>query len=136
MKTLHISWQRLLLDGQTCDRCGGTEAELELARRRLQEVLAPFDIQVVLEKQAISPADFAQDPQQSNRIVIAGRPLEEWLPARIGQSQCCGPCGDNTCRTLELTDRIYETIPAELIVRAGLLAARQWGATSKTGGCG
>lgn len=136
MKTLHMAWQRLLMDGQTCDRCGGTEAELELASRRLQEALAPFDIQVVLEEQAISQADFTQDPQQSNRILIAGRPLEEWLQARVGQSRCCGPCGDNPCRTLELTDKIFETIPADLIIRAGLLAARQWGAPPETGCCG
>jgi len=136
MQTLYISWQRLLIEGQTCDRCGGTEAELELASRQLQEVLAPFDIQVIVNKQALNQTEFAQDPKQSNRIIIGGRPLEDWLQAGIGQSPCCGPCGDNTCRTLVLTDKVYETIPAELIIQAGLLAARQLGASPAPRCCG
>jgi len=123
-KTIHIHWQRLLDGGETCQRCGATETAVEEACRRLQEALGPWGVRVVLEKTTLDPAAFARDPQQSNLITLNGRPLEEWLQASTGQSPCCGPCGDNECRTLELNGQVYEAIPAELIVQAGLLAAR------------
>ncbi len=123
-KALRIQWQRLVDEGETCQRCGATEAALEEARRRLQESLAPWGITVVLEKTALDPAAFAQDPQQSNLVLINDRPLEDWLQAQTGQSPCCGPCGDADCRTLTVNGKVYEAIPAALIVQGGLLAAR------------
>lgn len=49
--------------------------------------------------------------------------LEDWLGAVTASSPYCGSCGDNECRTVSVSDQIYEAIPAALIVRAGLLAA-------------
>jgi hypothetical protein len=80
---------------------------------------------VVLEKHELTPGAFQQDPSKSNRILINGRLLEEWLGLKVGQSPCCGPCGDAECRTAEGNGKIFETIPADLIVKAGLLAASQ-----------
>ena len=125
MKTLKIQWQRLVIDDQTCQRCGATEAEVDRAFQSLKQSLNPLGIEVVLEKTAIKQADFQKNPSQSNLILIGGRSLEEWLQARTGQSACCGPCGDAECRTIETQDTIYETIPAELIIKAGLIAAGQ-----------
>jgi len=125
-KILLIHWQRLLDGGATCARCGATETAVEAACRRLQEALGPWGVKVVLEKTALDPAAFARDPQQSNLIRINGQPLEYWLQATTGRSPCCGPCGDNECRTLTVNGQVYEAIPAELIVQAGLRAARAW----------
>jgi hypothetical protein len=124
MKTLKIEWYRLMADGQTCPRCGATEKEVEKAFRTLEQSLAPLGTIVVLEKHELTPGAFQQDPSKSNRLLLNGRPLEEWLGLRVGQSLCCGPCGDKECRTLETTGgQVYETIPAELIIKAGLQAA-------------
>jgi hypothetical protein len=123
MKTLKIQWQRLVLADQTCQRCGATETEVDQAVLVLQQSLNPLGIEVMLEKAAIKQADFQKNPSKSNLILIGGRPLEDWLQARTGQSACCGPCGDAECRTIETQGKIYETIPAELIVKAGLIAA-------------
>ncbi len=125
-KTILIHWQRLLDGDETCQRCGATEAAVSEACRVLQQTLAPWGITVRLDKTALDPATFAQDPLQSNLITINGRSLEEWLGAQTGQSQCCGPCGDNECRTILVNGQVYEAIPAELIVQAGLAAARAW----------
>jgi hypothetical protein len=125
MKTLKIQWQRLVIDNQTCPRCGATEAEVNKAIQSLKQSLNPKAIEVVLEKRAIQQADFQKNPSKSNLILIAGRPLEDWLQARTGQSSCCGPCGDAECRTIDVQGKIYETIPAELIIKAGLIAANQ-----------
>jgi hypothetical protein len=123
IKILKIEWHRLVADGQTCPRCGATGKEVEKASRSLEQSLAPLGIKVVLEKHELTPKAFQQDPSKSNRLLINGRPLEEWLGLKVGQSPCCAPCGDAECRTLETGGQVYETIPADLIIRAGLLAA-------------
>ncbi|MFH0732883.1 MAG: DUF2703 domain-containing protein [Candidatus Omnitrophota bacterium] len=130
MKVLKIEWQRLVDEkGQTCQRCGSTEKEVKKAFQSLKQSLAPLEIKVTLEKKALDPSIFAKDVIQSNRILIGGRPLEEWLGAQVGKSPCefcCAELGDKAeCRTVEVGGQIYETIPANLIVQAGLLAASE-----------
>jgi len=125
VKILKIEWHRLMADGQTCPRCGNTGKEVENASRSLEQSLSPLEIKVVLEKHELTPGAFQQDPSKSNRILINGRLLEEWLGLKVGQSPCCGSCGDAECRTVEGNGKIYETIPADLIVKAGLLVASQ-----------
>jgi hypothetical protein len=126
MNTLIIEWQRLLDEHKkTCPRCGSTEQEVEKAVASLNRELNPFEINVSLVKKAIDPASFKKDVLQSNKILIAGKTLEEWLGAGTGQSPCCEVCGDAECRTVEYADQTHETIPADLIVKAGLLAASQ-----------
>ena len=123
MKTLKIRWQRLVSKGETCPRCGATEKEMEKALQTLEQSLAPLGIKVALEKQELNTIDFQKDPLQSNRIWIEGRSLEEWLGLKVGQSPCCATCGGAECRTLETGGQVYETIPADLIIQAGLQAA-------------
>ena len=126
MRTIRIVWQRLLsLQGQTCDRCAATELALQQAVETLQQVLAPLQMQVEFHRQALTLAQFNQDPQASNRIWIDDQPLETWLGASTGTSPCCSVCGDAACRTLECDQQSYEAIPPRLIIKAGLLAAAQ-----------
>lgn len=124
-KTLTLRWQRLLADGATCPRCGSTEGAVEEAVATLTQTLAPLGITVVLEKGELPPEVFARAPLQSNLILLNGRPLEAWLGASRGQSPCCEVCGPHECRTLEIGDVVFEAVPAELIVKAGLLAAAE-----------
>lgn len=123
MKTLTLRWQRLVTDaGQTCDRCGSTEAAMERAHATLRAALAPLGIAVTLEKVVIAPAAFAGAPAESNRIWVAGRPLEDWVGARAGRSRCCAACGDADCRTLEVGGQVHEAIPEKRILQAALSA--------------
>lgn len=124
MKTLVIEWQRLLDEQkQTCPRCSSTEQEIEKAANGLKRELAPYGIEVSLRKTAIDPESFKKDVLGSNKIVIAGKTLEDWLGAQTGQSKCCDVCGDSECRTVEYAGDTHEAIPEKLIVRAGLAAA-------------
>lgn len=126
MKTLTILWQRLVDErGQTCDRCGATETAVEDAVQTLQRSLGELGIAVVLEKRTLNQATFREAPLESNRLWIAGEPLEKWLSATTGESQCCSTCGDADCRTVTVDGETYEAIPAELLVKAGLLAGAQ-----------
>ena len=121
--TLPIVWQRLVSGGETCPRCGSTQAAIERAVATLTEVLRPLNIEPTLETIALDQASFEETPSESNRIWIAGRPLEDWLGAGASESQCRSVCGTNNCRTLEVDGASYEAVPETLIVKAGLAAA-------------
>jgi hypothetical protein len=124
MRPLKIIWQRLVTSrGETCDRCGGTFAALQRAVTKLKNVLRPLDVEPILETVELTQESFSRDPSASNRIWIAGRPLEEWLGARVGRSRCCSVCGEDECRTVEIEETVFETIPEHLILRAALTAA-------------
>ena len=126
MKELTITWQRLVdATGSTCPRCAGTQEEVQQAVDRLHAALEPLGVRPVLEMREIDPATFLQQPDQSNRIWVGGRPLEDWLGARSGSSPCCDACGDAECRTLEIDGTSHEVVPEALLVRAGLIAASQ-----------
>lgn len=122
---LKIRWQRLISEGETCPRCGSTEKEVEKAISTLTQSLAPLGIEVVLEKQELSVAEFKKDPSQSNRIWLNNRLLEDWIGGEVGHSPCCDVCGPSECRTVEVKGQVYEVIPANLIIWAGLTAASQ-----------
>lgn len=124
MKQLPIVWQRLVVaGGTTCPRCHDTGQEVQHAFARLKEALALMGVEPSLECQEISEESFKAGPSESNRIWIAGKPMEEWLGGSAGTSPCCSVCGDSECRTLDVDGAIYETIPESLIVRAALIAA-------------
>lgn len=113
---LTIEWRHYDKDGQTCDRCCGTGANLaavveEYAARGvvidLQEVLLPFE-----------------RIDESNLVLINGIPLEELLAGgSAGESECvsCGCLSGQatSCRTVEHNGTVYEELTPALI-RAGL----------------
>ena len=125
-RSLVIEWQRLVSDaGGTCPRCAGTEAELMRARDTLGAALSPLGIRVDLITRSLDDVSFRSAPSESNRIWVAGRPLEDWLDADVGATPCCDECGDEQCRTLAVDGAVHEVVPADVIVRAGLLAAAE-----------
>lgn len=126
MKSLPILWQRLVSsDGKTCDRCNATYQEIQRAVNKLKEALRPLDIEPSLEIREIGEKSFKAAPSESNRIWIAGRPMEEWLGATVGSSRCCSVCGDSECRTVEVGGTRFEAIPEKLIIKAALIASSQ-----------
>lgn len=136
MKVLTIRWQRLVDEkGRTCERCGATGTAVEAAVAQLKRSLKELGIDVVLEKGVVDFQEFSTDPLASNRLWVGGRPIEDWLEGTVGHSKCCSVCGDSDCRTLTVNGQAYEEIPAELIVRAGLLAAAQLVSGTSRGSC-
>lgn len=126
MKPLPIVWQRLVSpQGKTCDRCGATHQEVRRAIAKLKRSLRPLGIEPRLEVREIDEKSFKADPGESNRIWIAGRPMEEWLGASVGSSPCCSVCGTAECRTLEVEGATFETIPEELFLKAALRASSE-----------
>jgi hypothetical protein len=123
MEKITVKWQRLVKDKETCPRCEQTGEEVEKAVSKLKKSLKPMNIDVELEKNELSLKEFKKSPLESNLIEINGKPLEEWLNAKTGKSECCDICGPNDCRTVEVNGKTYEKIPADLIIKAGLAAA-------------
>ena len=126
MKPLSLLWQRLVSsEGKTCDRCGATYLEMQRAVDKLNKSLRPLGIEPILEIREIDERAFKAKPSESNRIWIAGRPMEEWLGASVGSSPCCSVCGTSECRTVEVEGATFETIPEKLFLKAALVAASQ-----------
>ena len=105
----------------------------------IQEALKPLGIQPVLETREIAETAFNHEPAESNRIWMSARPLAEWLRAEVGSTECCSVCGNTPCRTLAVGGAVFEAVPEELSVKAGLLAAanlvaRSAGRQSSCGG--
>lgn len=125
MQQMPIVWKRLVKDGETCARCGNTGHELDAAVVKLAAALRPLGIEPVLRTQDIDEDAFKAHPAESNRVWIAGKPIEEWLGASVGMSRCCSVCGDSDCRTIEVGGLRYETIPEAQIIKAGLMAGSQ-----------
>ena len=126
MRPLSIVWQRLVdADGRTCDRCDATRGEVQRAVATLREALRPLDIEPVLDVRQIDDNTFHADPSLSNRIWVNSKPMEEWLDASVGSSQCCSVCGDVECRTVQIDGTTFEAIPERVLVRAALIAAAQ-----------
>ena len=123
MTELAILWQRLFSAERTCRRCDTTYQHLQSAVVTLREALKPLNIEPVLEVREVSESAFRREPTQSNRIWIAGKPIEEWIGAGVGTSRCCSVCGDEPCRTMELNGAVSEEIPEAVIMKAALVAA-------------
>lgn len=92
---------------------------------KLKQALEPLGIEPSLEIKAMDRRSFEANPSESNRIWIAGKPMEQWLGGSVGSSPCCSVCGTAECRTLKLEGSTFETIPESLFLRAALIAASQ-----------
>ena len=126
MKPLPILWQRLVnSEGKTCDRCNATYQEMQRAVEKLKQSLRPLGIEPSLEIREISERSFKAKPSESNRIWIAGKPMEEWLGASVGSSPCCSVCGTSECRTVKVEGATFESIPEKLFLKAALVASSQ-----------
>jgi len=124
MKRLPVVWQRLVgAEGKTCPRCDATHHEMLRAVKKLTEALAPLGMEPTLEIREIDEKTFKANPAESNRIWIAGRPMEEWLGAQVGSSRCCSVCGESECRTVQVGKVTFEAIPERLFLKAALIAA-------------
>ena len=84
MKQLPITWKRLVKDGQTCERCGSTFQQLQSAVGKLEAALRPLGIAPALVTETIDEREFMVEPSESNRVWMAGQPLEHWLGATVG----------------------------------------------------
>ena len=124
MKKLTIQWQRLLNDkDQTCPRCSETGETVKTGVSKLKNALTELGIEVELIQKTLDFSAFTNNPLKSNSILLNGKLLEDWIGGETGKSKCCDVCGDAECRTISFGQDTFESIPENLIIKAGLLAA-------------
>lgn len=119
MRKIEIIWQRLVDEkGETCDRCNKTYLNLESAIKKIEPLLTNIGLQIEFQKKSLSMDEFKKNPLSSNEIIINGKKIENVLNLKVGQSGCCGPCGDNECRTVIDESGEKEEVEERLIIKA------------------
>lgn len=119
MRKIEIIWQRLVDEkGETCDRCNKTYLNLESAIKKISPLLTNIDVKINFQKKALSMDEFKKNPLSSNEIIINGKKIENVLNLKVGQSCCCGPCGDSECRTVIDESGEKEEVEERLIIKA------------------
>lgn len=110
----------LYLDLNVCERCQGTETNLDLAIRDVSTVLeaAGFDIKVnkvnIISKELANEYEFVSSPT----IRINGKDIA--LDVKESSCKACGDlCGDDVdCRVWNYEGEEYTEPPKELIINA------------------
>ncbi len=119
MKRVNIEWRHLVVDGETCERCGDTGTEVRRAVGQLNAECAGRGYWFEL----IDTPLHADAIEESNAILIDGQRLEAILPQASAGSSECTSCGtltgaETACRTVEVGGASYEAIPTKLIREA------------------
>jgi hypothetical protein len=116
MRTLHIEWKHLDLDKGTCLRCSKTGKTLQQVISELKKELKEKNIQITFIETKLSEKKI----QQSNMILIDGKPIESILSgAEIGENYCtscsCLTGHETYCRTVSYKGETFEEIPEKLV---------------------
>ena len=119
MKVLNIEWKHLDLNRGTCLRCSETGKTLRQVIIELQKELKSKGTKINFIETKLSEKDI----QQSNMILINGKPLEYILSgARVAENYCsscsCLTGCETYCRTIQYNGKTYEEIPEEIIRKA------------------
>ncbi len=115
---ISVEVERVMIDGETCERCGSTWDAARAAVAAVVGELAGLGIAVDLHDRPL-PADRVAD---SNRVLVNGRSAEAWLGATAVENDCPS-CGDllgepTCCRAYEFDGEVAESLSAELIAQA------------------
>ena len=115
---LVIEWQHIGNDvSGTCDRCSRTGDALQDVLEELQPYFREKKVTVRFRERVLPDSRI----EQSNKILLNGIPLEDYLGgARVVQTPCCS-CAcitgqdEAVCRAIETGDDLYEALPPELL---------------------
>jgi len=125
MSRVVVEWKHLDVDGETCDRCGQTGADVAEVVRLLAAECGKKGVEILFRETRLPAAEI----KQSNLVLINGVPIEEILPATFVSSSSCCSCSDLTgkeecCRTIVRFGMEHEAIPAQFVREAICLVAR------------
>ena len=111
-RTMAVRWQKPTTDKVVC---GINEKEMTKAVRELSRSLYTKDIDVQFGYVTFTKEQPTGDAASAVGLWINGKPFEYWLHAQSAMNAGC----------VELTvdGQTYRTIPADLIVKAGMTAA-------------
>jgi len=118
-----VEVERLVLAGETCERCGDTWTAAQGAVASVQAELAGIGLSVDLIERPLPPERIGD----SNRVLVSGRPVEDWLGGAVSMTDCPS-CGElvgepSCCRSYEIGGVASDALSAEDISRAIRIAA-------------
>ena len=121
-RTLVIRWQHAVCQNDNpCERCINTPIEIQRAFDDLKSSLAGLGITVTMEEKKIKDHD--------DRLFINDHDVIDLLKGERTKTACANCFDDKgnprTCTSLKLGEDVFEVIPAELIIKAGLVAASE-----------
>jgi len=121
IKRLEIEWKHFAVGDATCERCGNTGDALHQVIEELRQELSPAGVKINLTETLLDKTRIAE----SNEIRMNSILIEDLLAASVAATDCpsCGTlAGESTCcRAIDIGDKRYEDIPAELIKKAAYL---------------
>lgn len=122
-KDIVIETTVLRIDGETCTRCNATVDNVRLAAEELKSQLKPLGVGVSLVEHAAT----MESLEDSNSVIINGRPIEEWLGASRVSTECesCGDlCGvdEVCCGAIAIGDTVQESYTVEHVREAAMMA--------------
>jgi hypothetical protein len=113
MKNITIEWKHYDKEGETCTRCNNTGENIEFAIKELPKDIKVKYIETKLE---------AKDMAISNSVLINDVLIEDILGLKASHNHChsctCLSGADTDCKTVEDENKIYESIPKEIILMA------------------
>jgi len=123
-RLLTIEWRHLVVDGNTCLRCGETGRALDSVVVDLGRELAPRGVKVAFNEVKLGPERIAE----SNSILFNGESIEAVLPdlevTYTSCQSCCGMVGKPVeCRAVVYRGKTYDEVPEAAIRAAALKAA-------------
>jgi hypothetical protein len=127
-----VEFEYLTVDGETCDRCGDTREAVRSAvadaRAALPSALAALEF---VERELT-----ADRLVESNRVLVNGRPAEEWLGG-VSVMSDCPSCSDLVgesvcCREIEVDGVRTEAVGRDVVFDA-IMAAAGLGAAERVG---
>ena len=99
MTPLVVEWRRLAVEGETCERCGCTGANVRAAVEAMSPVLAAQGITLELREVEFPPGEIAH----SNEVLVDGTLIEELIGGETAVSDCAS-CGDLVGEPCSLPD--------------------------------
>lgn len=118
-----VEVEYLVVAGETCDRCGDTRGAARQAVADARAALGGAGIEIALVERELG----SERLLDSNRVLVNGRPAEEWLGGSSALSDCPS-CADllgesACCREVEVAGTRSEGIPREVVLDAIMAAA-------------
>ena len=118
-----VELEYLVVDGETCDRCGDTREGVRAAVADARAVLPGSAVTLELVERELDPTHLAD----SNRVLVNGHPAEEWLGGHSTISDCpsCAELIDGfaCCREIEVGGVRTEAIGRDVVFDAIMAAA-------------
>ncbi len=119
MKLIEIEWMHLDVSGETCVRCADTGDAVQRAIEELNRECGDAGIRVRLKETRLDAGRI----DESNRILVNGRPIEAILPEMELSASDCSSCGEligeaTQCRSLVVDGQEYEAVPPARIREA------------------